>query len=246
YYKNKSWIDCNLLCIFDSSNDHEILILMEGLKNYSSYPPAELFLRIKNSLIHAIKIFPEDSDRYWNLLLYGWFIKKKISGKYLITDREFHDIIISVDEDKRRALLWTINSYFRKDCKHPEDEYKKVGLFFQNVWPKQKLVNTSATTDQIIDLMMSNVKLFNPVYKATKHCLEKLDSSMALLDFNKNVLEKYHLEVFALLYKLLPYDKKLWPYKVEDVLKELGKFKKVANDNNYQMFMQNMTSKGSI
>ncbi|MCD7896134.1 MAG: SIR2 family protein [Planctomycetaceae bacterium] len=245
YLKAETWVKHNILCFFKNGNKRESIIILEGMKGATDYPQPRLFYSLKNELIDVLCTAKEirDRDRYWNLLLYGWFIDKKISGNQLVSNKEFHDIIQRVNDDNRRILLWTIGHYFRRAKQHTREEYTRFGEFFNDVWPKQKAVNTTNTTDQIMGIMMSDVELFPRIYHATRHCLGTIGSSIMLTNIDAAVLEKHHLEIFRLLHKLLPHDIKSWPYKFEKVLRALGAYAGVAKIKEYQRIMKILEQK---
>jgi hypothetical protein len=165
-------------------------------------------------------------------LLAAWGSEATIA-EGLITDIQFHEVLIHTDDEFRRRFLWQLERW----CAEPDNSWReRVVPFFNRVWPKQRALHTPAMSSHLAnfalasgDLMPTVVELILPRLVPVRHTPLRFEfTSDAAAD---HPARAYPAATLDLLWAILGEDASSWPYQIDRALDLLAQAPETASDS---------------
>jgi len=222
------WTERRLLSILDSGPDEDKNALWSGFLWAARVPQIELFKRMKASVLSLAKKRPLRKQGYEEVLagfiLAGW---ARGGQERLVSDTEFHELLLHSDDEFRSHVLWTLERWTTEKDDGAESNFLPfVSEFLKNVWPRQRAVKTSTASARLFDLAFSNEEKFaewaDLILPLLVPVQEQLLMPKLSEDENDNIVGQYPEKTLSLLHAVLPDDVAMWPYRIEAVLQQIG------------------------
>ena len=226
------WTERRLLPLVDDSGlDGDAL--WDGIIWAARLPPRAIFLALKPALFARAT----ESDRrnektiLAGFLLAGWEYDAAPRQR-LVTDVELHELLIHVDDEFRQQLLWQLG---RWSGESNSPWRAKVIPFFQQVWPKQRALHTSAMSSHLAnlalgsgDLMPALVELILPRLVPIRNAHLRFSSHGRASTVDP--ARAYPAATLDLLWAVLGEDASSWPHGTEEALDLLAQAPETASD----------------
>jgi hypothetical protein len=146
------------------------------------------------------------------IILDGW-------GKLeIISDEEFRDLLLEGNEEFRAFIL----HYLRwRPLNTPDIWSRKIIVFLEKIWPKQKKVKSNRISTTLWELALSQKDNFPEVSKLVANLVSKIKGGYIQEEEGENLASQYPKDYLGLLYAVLPDNAFEWPYRIMDVLKKI-------------------------
>jgi hypothetical protein len=214
HYVDPIWTENKLLTVFSSENSEDLQSVWGGFLWASKTPSQPLYMRLKAQMLNFAKtgdFFRQDLKKpLLKIILAGWGTIHEKSGEKCVSDTEFHDLVLNLDDESRCHMIWQLQNWRNGD----DDWARLLTTLFKDVWPKQKTAKTSSVSLALFDLIYSSLERFEQLAELVFPLLTRINRSYIDVEDIGDILDKHpglSLEVF---YKVfaevgpidLPYD----------------------------------------
>lgn len=231
YQIDSSWVEVNLLSILDEDDDDNKNAFWDGFFWGARVPNRKLYVRIKDNLLSYAKMGDKSlrgpNERLAGIILAGWGSIDSDTGKRLVSNVEFRDVLLQVDDEFRSKILWQLTRWV--EIKVEEQNLRWTEMlpeFLRDVWPRQKIVRTARTSTSLFELAFSNADTFQEIAELILPLLITVNSEYLMLpELRKskdNIVDIYPDQTLDLLYAILPENVTTWPHDIVDVLQRIG------------------------
>lgn len=230
YAKDSQWTEATILSKLNDAGDVSEAI-WNGFYWGAQRPNQSLFTRMKDEFLARAKVASLRRRRHDEVLsaiiLQGWGTINDQTGERYISNAECRDVLLLVDDEFRSQVLWHIQRWSDDNGAEGAKLWSAlIPEFFSEVWPRQKFIRTSTISTRLCDLAFESEDRFVEVAEAVLPLISKIESNNIFfphLRKNKDtIVERYPLEVLALLSAALPDNAFSWPYGVDEVLERLS------------------------
>ncbi len=231
---NPGWTQKNLMSFLESKEREDKEAFIAGVFRSAKVPRNELFIQMKPMLFELLE---EQKNRnklqsLAGFLLLGWV---PFEGKKVISDDELRSCILKGSEAFRNEMLVTLRRWVY-DGKY-EWNIKAI-KFINDVWPRQKSIQTSNVLGNLCDVLLADGALFIGSYLNVIELVRDVKiRRVAIRQLRKEenkIVECYPKEVLQFLHVILPNDAKEWWNNSEEILKEIvEKAPELKKDHRY-------------
>lgn len=195
---------------------------MAGFLWQARFPPNELFLRLKHTLL---ALFEEGSSsrRHHNLLsiiLAGWFRKESSDGRLLASD-DLREALVTTSEENRVGLLRLLASWADENAECAAQTVE----FLHSVWPRQLAAKSPAASAALAELALRSgdrmAETTTAVLSIIGTTTEHIDPLPFLRRTEDDQISRFPEEHLALFYAVLPENAAFWPWGVGQVIEQL-------------------------
>ena len=191
----------------------------------ASVPQRELFIEIKEALLSYGVTDSSYSEVLAGIVLCGWLSNQRL----YISNQEFRSLMLNMDEDFRLHVLHQVKLVMSKRQKLRPKMQRKLIVFIDKVWPKQKHIKSHRSTEALLRLAFFNERVFNKIGGSILRLVGKCDSEYIhlgpLLDNNGDQLWcviKTDPELFLrIINKVLPDTIKSLPYGLDNFIEKM-------------------------
>ncbi len=223
YDKDPQWAHTNLLQPLFDGNPDTVEAWWAGYR--VGVPAFDLFQKIKPYLLERVANQEIQKRSHSNimqeLVLLNWGCK----GKKRISNTEFRELLLKVDDNFRLRILWEFQSF----CNEGENAHhwkNKRLTFFENVWPREKQIKTALTSERLIDFAFSDEAVFPRLTKAIIPLLGEIKQGHVFSILHggeeNRIIDKHPELVLEILFTVLPQNANQWPYDIEKVVDRIA------------------------
>lgn len=221
YFHAPVWTEKNLLFALngpETSSEYDAFVA--ALMRTSNIPTDTLFKLLKP---HLLKMVPKTAgsetqnvQTLSGFLLGGWNSKDDTETRY-VTHKELSEALLNSTEEFRDQLLWHLKRWSKGD------NWSEATLtLLRDVWPKHKKIRTRRISGRLFELAMDQGKHFVEVANLVAELVVPVNDSDIYLPSLRdpegaNAL-KYPEALLNLLFAILPDERRVWPYDIEEWL----------------------------
>ncbi len=228
YRHARDWTEQHLLTILTRGSDKDQAAFWAGVFWNPELSSSRLFLRIKDGLLAVAK--HEDHSNTAHiislacLLLSGWRSSAENGNEQCLSDSEFRDVLLNGGDRLRRQILMHIEHSLRDDdAMRRMQSLNRAYVFFEKVWPRQRVVKTAEITACIVGILVAHTDGFGKLIDLVLPLLTTISNSTTQLHIHslgdvKHVIEEHPERFLNLLWSVLSDDVRDWPYSIGDVL----------------------------
>lgn len=193
--------------------------LWEGLYS-SNFPENKLFLKLKPLFMEQLVTQKSRSALHFltNIYIFGWAGLVENNEK-LVSDMEVRESLLAGSEDFRLTVIWRLDRLLLDNEKF---DFLK---FFNDVWPKQLIANSSRVSARLADLALLSLGKVNGLAEKIIPLLKPSEEADFILSSARRQDEKfypdYNEEVLSVLVAVLSDDAYKWPYGVIGTLNDI-------------------------
>tara|TARA_R110000744_G_scaffold222467_1_gene341376 strand:+ start:948 stop:4769 length:3822 start_codon:yes stop_codon:yes gene_type:complete len=224
YAREANWTRANLLSARESIDPEVRRAFWSGFFWGAKVPSPELYRELRESLltyVQGIEFTNEGHSKVLaGILLSGWRSIDQTTEKPYIVNDEFREFLVKCDDEYRAHVLWQIRVWSTQNGGNREWKDQSIKLL-TDVWPKQIVAKSPATTIRLCELAFSDNYLFEKLAKLVLPHLVKLDSRnmrLPIIRGRKDQIIQSNPElVLTIIFKILPDEVRDWPYQVNEV-----------------------------
>jgi hypothetical protein len=187
-------------------------------------PQEALYVKIKPALFELARRASakrtQRGELLAGILLIGWARRMVATGARLVTNEEMRAVLIQSDDEFRMEVVSEVH---RLSNERTGPWPKEALVFLNEVWPKQIVAKTSGVSSRLAGLAFSHEEDFPDYVDAVLPLVVRIDQDH--LGFpgleGSSVIERFPWKTLELLAAVLPSDARKWPYKMDDVLKQI-------------------------
>jgi hypothetical protein len=213
-YVDPIWTENNLLEMFSSENSEDQQAAWCGFLWTSQTPSQPLYMRLKPQMLNLAKtgeLFRQELEKpLVGIILAGWGSIHEKSGEKCVSDDEFHDLVLHLNDESRRHIIWLLQEWSSGN----DDWARKLPMLFKGVWPKQQIAKTTNVSLALFDLIFSSLERFEqlaelvlPLLAPIKKSYIDVEEIGTILDTHPELSLEIFYKVFAEVGPIdLPYD----------------------------------------
>ncbi|MEZ6049186.1 MAG: hypothetical protein R3C11_27140 [Planctomycetaceae bacterium] len=254
YRKSSDWTEQYLLSIIEKGENAEDQdAFWAGLFWNPDIYTFELFQEIKPALLELVNKVGKSSDSHTrsiaSLLLRGWF---SVDGKFelrQLSSDEFRETLLAGSDELRSHVLWKFVRGLRDENALVRKDYRvKARVFFEEVWPRQKIVKTSQMTARLCEILLAHPKAFSVLFPIISPLLTKLIDRQTQHFFfhsdNDAVIKESPCLFLDFLDIVLSDDVYQWPHGTDDAIYKIVEVdKELATDSTYLRLERKLKSR---
>ncbi len=222
-----AWTEKKLISVLDEEEQDQSAV-WAGFFWAAKIPSQKLYSQLKPHLLRLAKhksiARRNHAEVLAGILLAGWGTADSATGKRFVTDAEMRDILVNADDDFRSHILWQLEAWSANKGNEDGKWDKKLSVFFNNVWPRQKSAKSPRITAKLCELAFSDATAFPERVDIILPLVTKIDQDVRhhLMRLEDNVVDQYPEKTLLLLSAVLPENAAVWPYGIESTLERIG------------------------
>jgi hypothetical protein len=224
YSTDSNWCKAHLLSILKKENEKDKDAFWSGFLGGAKVPSAELYEKIKDDLMTIAKVKKSAKhgvhEALPGIIFAGWKSVRKETQKRFISNEEMNDVLLYSSEHFKTQLLWQLKIWFN-DSKEKKEYTELLSIFSSDIWPRQISAKTSDLSSRLLDMAFLSPAGFPELVKAILPLLTTINYSYSNIDF-PDWTKSYPRQTLDLLDIVLSDEIRLWPYKVEEVLRQIS------------------------
>ena len=233
FQTDKDWTREYLLPIFHSSKSIDRDAAWSGFSEGHVLPCLDIFKTIKDDLFTIVKTRPpfylKDTGNFARLILESWGKVDDTMGERLITDEEFHKLLLQSGDELRTEILKQVEIWIRgPHTDNSSDEWNSRLPELFSIWPKQMKAWPAKVTASFCELSLKSGEQFPVILKLVINRLGKIPHpysvdfyTPAIMDSNNKIIQDYPKELLELLFTVLPNDTRQRPFKIAEILQKI-------------------------
>ena len=233
YAHDRRWTEAHLLPVIENADAADVAdAVWTGFLHRSTFPPDDLFLRLKPLLLAMLAEERSPSRRRDNLvelILASWF-RKRPGGERLLSSDDLRETLITTGEQQRLRVLRLIAAWAEKS----EECAGQTTEFLDRVWPRQLAARSPAASAALAKValragarMPEVTAAVLPVVETTA---EPIDALALVHRAEDDQISRFPAEHLALFYAVLPEDAQVWPWGMAQVVEKLAGIASLKND----------------
>jgi SIR2-like protein len=222
------WTDEQLLSILDAEDADDREALWDGILWTADVASAELYQRLKPSLLTIVADGEPSREGHVESLAYlvlqGWISIGAGERARQVSNIEFREALLEGGSDFRSQVLWLLGNMLREKEGKDRKETALAIEFFRDVWPRQRSVKTPEMSARVCEVLIDSGAGFAELAEVVLPLLTKMQRHGINLHFRSEVdtVITAHPKLFLeMLYMVLPDDVRGWPYGIEEILEKL-------------------------
>ena len=233
FQTDKDWTREYLLPIFHSSKSIDRDAAWSGFSEGHVLPCLDIFKTIKDDLFTIVKTRPpfylKDTGNFARLILESWGKVDDTMGERLITDEEFHKLLLQSGDELRTEILKQVEIWIRgPHTDNSSDEWNSRLPELFSIWPKQMKAWPAKVTASFCELSLKSGEQFPVILKLVINRLGKIPHpysvdfyTPAIMDSNNKIIQDYPKELLELLFTVLPNDTRQRPFQIAEILQKI-------------------------
>ena len=233
FQTDKDWTREYLLPIFHSSKSIDRDAAWSGFSEGHVLPCLDIFKTIKDDLFTIVKTRPpfylKDTDNFARLILESWGKVDDTMGERLITDEEFHKLLLQSGDELRTEILKQVEIRIRgPHTDNSSDEWKSRLPELFSIWPKQMKAWSPEVSTGFFRLLIWSGEQFPVLLNLVLKRLNKIYDlpsadlySLTVSGFGNTIIQDYPKELLELLFSVLPDDARQWSYEMNVILEQI-------------------------
>ena len=233
FQTDKDWTREYLLPIFHSSKSIDRDAAWSGFSEGHVLPCLDIFKTIKDDLFTIVKTRPpfylKDTGNFARLILESWGKVDDTTGERLITDEEFHKLLLKSGDELRTEILKQVEIWIRgPHTDNSSDEWNSRLPELFSIWPKQMKVWSAKVAASFCKLSLESGEQFPELSKLVVNRLSKIPHpysvdfyTPAIMDSNNKIIQDYPKELLELLFTVLQNDTRQRPFKIAEILQKI-------------------------
>ena len=233
FQTDKDWTQKHLLPVFHSSKSIDRDAAWAGFLRARVLPCSEIFSVIKDDLFKIVKnrstFYLKNTDNFARLILESWGKADDTTGERLITDEEFHELLLKSNDKFRTEVLKLVEVWVRgPNTNNSSDEWKSRLPELFSIWPKQMKAWTAKIAASFCELSLESGEQFPVLLKLVINRLGKIPHpysvdfyTPAIMDSNNKIIQDYPKELLELLFTVLPNATRQRPFKIAEILQKI-------------------------
>ena len=224
------WTECHLLSILDGKDEEDQESFWDGFLSNPDVASPALYLRLKPSLSSLVREKRSSREGHLQALailsLSGWITGRGRKEERLISNGEFHDMVLHGGDDFRSRILWQIGQELRnKRKRHRKEWLNRTIAFLKDVWPSERVVKNPTMSARLCELVILDSGVFQELADIILPRLTKITRDIGLhfhlLSERNDIVCKHPKRVLSLLFAILPEDVSDWPYGIGELLESI-------------------------
>ena len=234
HQRNPKWNQENIIDRIDGSDPLDIQAYFAGVSSIPNLlENRNIFISVKRGILNAMLSGISMSDRTCYEIVAMIFsiwcdeCESSDEDERIFSDAAFCDVLLNHSQSICEAML----DYFLRSMRHSEGTELSMAVnyieyFFLNVWPLNRSIVSQSTTQYLIQLALSNQRLFVTLIPLI---YPRLDGGMIdcceLGDLNwidPKIVEEHPKDLLRLLFYALPRDSRKWYIGIDKTFDAIG------------------------
>ncbi|MEW6484544.1 MAG: SIR2 family protein [Pseudomonadota bacterium] len=237
---DQKWTEYHLLAAFQGNDRDDRDAAWSGFLWRARTPNRELYFRLKNDLLQ-FAVNPLLSRRSYveiitGMILAGWRTVDGITGKSCISNDEMRSLLLTVDDEFRSRVLWQAQRWSNEKNENTHEKRKRQLPELLEIWPRQLSTRTPNTSARLCELAFSSGDEFPTIAALVLPILGRIERNHLILPelcrSGGAIIDRYPEQALALLHTVLPDNALAWPYRTEEILKQIEEAKSSLNSDN--------------